>query len=179
MTLGGREFSARYDHLGYARFLTFSCINRQPLFFDAVSRDCFADRMAIAASRLNITVFAWVLMPEHAHLCVASREVGGTRGFVLQLKSSTARTILKAWREAGDPRLAHCTRNGRSVFWQEGGGYDRTLRDEREIDEKIRYIHHNPVKRGLVSRPTDWRWSSAGWIAGDRSSVVRIESVPR
>ena len=40
-------------------------------------------------------------------------------------------------------------------FWQREGGYDRTLRSARDIHEKIRYVHENPVRRGLVERPAD------------------------
>ena len=38
--------------------------------------------------------------------------------------------------------------------------FDRALRTVKEYNEKVEYIHLNPVKAGLVSRPEDWRWSS-------------------
>jgi hypothetical protein len=37
-----------------------------------------------------------------------------------------------------------------------------------ELEEKISYIHHNPVQRELVTNPLDWKWSSARWYAGIR-----------
>ncbi len=83
-------------------------------------------------------------MPEHAHLVLGVHAVGEVRTFLERLKSSTARDLLKIWRQNNDPRLQMCTRNARAVFWQPGGGYERTLRDEHEIDEKIDYIHANP-----------------------------------
>lgn len=42
--------------------------------------------------------------------------------------------------------------------------------------EKLRYIHRNPVKRGLVSRPEDWLWSSFRHYATGETDVVEIES---
>jgi len=37
----------------------------------------------------------------------------------------------------------------------------------RDIHEKVRYVHANPMRRGLVDRPSDWRWSSASaWETG-------------
>jgi len=65
-------------------------------------------------------------------------------------------------------------------FWQRGGGYDRTMRSVRDIHEKIRYIHHNPVKRGLVAKPCDYRWSSAlAWESGvDEPLAIDRDSVP-
>ena len=56
-----------------------------------------------------------------------------------------------------------------------GGGYDRNLRSIRDIHEKIRYVHANPVTRGLVDNPSGWKWSSAlAWEEG-LNSPIRID----
>ena len=44
-------------------------------------------------------------------------------------------------------------------FWQKRY-YDRNVRDEDEFKVKLLYLHRNPVKRGLVTNPADWNWSS-------------------
>jgi hypothetical protein len=44
--------------------------------------------------------------------------------------------------------------------------FDRALRTVREYNEEVEYIHLNPVRAGLVSRPEDWRWSSYNEYAG-------------
>ena len=44
--------------------------------------------------------------------------------------------------------------------------FDRALRSVKEYNEKVEYIHLNPVRAGLVSRPEDWRWSSYNEYAG-------------
>ncbi|MGD0123729.1 MAG: hypothetical protein ABSF46_00115 [Terriglobia bacterium] len=44
--------------------------------------------------------------------------------------------------------------------------FDRALRTVKEYNEKVEYIHLNPVRAGLVSRPEDWRWSSYNEYAG-------------
>ena len=44
-------------------------------------------------------------------------------------------------------------------FWQAGPGHDRNLYEPESIHEAIEYIHLNPVRRGLVTRPEDWIWS--------------------
>jgi REP element-mobilizing transposase RayT len=46
-----------------------------------------------------------------------------------------------------------------SSFWQKRY-YDRNVRDEDEFKVKLRYLHRNPAKRGLVKDPADWKWSS-------------------
>ncbi len=42
--------------------------------------------------------------------------------------------------------------------------------------EKLRYIHHNPVKRGLVEKAEDWKWSSFHHYAAGEDCGVEIES---
>ncbi len=42
--------------------------------------------------------------------------------------------------------------------------------------EKLRYVHQNPVKRGLVSSPEDWPWSSFRHSVSGAEGVVEIES---
>jgi putative transposase len=61
-------------------------------------------------------------------------------------------------------------------FWQDGGGYDRIIRDNKEFDRLIDYVHSNPVRRGLVENPEDWYWSSAAdWNSGDDKGPIRID----
>ncbi len=58
-------------------------------------------------------------------------------------------------------------------FWQRGGGYDRNLWSTRDILEKVQYIHNNPLRRGLVSKPQDWPWSSwRAWALGVNEPVA-------
>jgi putative transposase len=62
-------------------------------------------------------------------------------------------------------------------FWQPGGGYDKNLWNQRPINNVIDYIHANPVRRGLVERPTDWMWSSASVYAGISADPLAIDPV--
>ena len=54
--------------------------------------------------------------------------------------------------------------------------YDFNVWSEKKRIEKLRYMHRNPVKRGLVERPEDWLWSSFRHYAWGVESVVEIES---
>jgi hypothetical protein len=51
------------------------------------------------------------------------------------------------------------------LLWQ-GRCFDRALRTVKEHHETVEYIHLNPVRRGLVKRAADWKWSSAHEYAG-------------
>ena len=87
--------------------------------------------------------------------------------FLNSLKRQFARSVLRRWKELNAPILARLAdASGNLHFWQLGGGYDRNIHSEEEYHEKVKYIHLNPVRAGLVDDPVDWRWSSAGWYAG-------------
>jgi len=60
-------------------------------------------------------------------------------------------------------------------FWQKRY-YDRNVRSMREFGIKLRYLHRNPVRRGLVRDPGDWKWSSFRHYAFREMGVVEIES---
>jgi hypothetical protein len=53
------------------------------------------------------------------------------------------------------------------------------VRSEEKKIEKLKYIHRNPVKRGLALEPDQWLWSSFRWYAhGERAPVLVNERRP-
>jgi putative transposase len=149
-----------------ARFLTFCCHRRLPLFQNERIRDHFIQQLTYVATELDVAVLAWVVMPEHVHLVVYARspDVTMTR-FTHRLKRPFAFKVLNRWRTLDAPILAHLKHGEGHRFWQTGGGFDRNVIGE-ELREKVRYIHDNPVRRGLVVRATDYRWTSAAAYEG-------------
>lgn len=109
---------------------------------------------------------AWVVMPEHVHLLIIPSLGAEVPKVLRAIKEPFAREVIKRWRDSNHVRLQHAT-DSRGVvrFWQRGGGYDRNITGGDEYNEKIVYIHENPVRRGLVREPEEWRWSSAGWAS--------------
>ncbi|MAY75263.1 MAG: hypothetical protein CMJ31_11200 [Phycisphaerae bacterium] len=166
----------RRENPNHGRFLTFSCQHRLPLFSNDAIKDAFVDQLIRTRDRYGFLLFAWVIMPEHVHL-VARFPGGSTATTVLRaLKSAFARRVIARWREL-DASVISCVRDSRHVerFWLPGGGYDRNLISLQQIHEKARYVHLNPVRRGLVERPEQWAWSSARWWAGDRESGLTCD----
>ena len=115
-------------------------------------------------------------MPEHVHLLVSEpqRETLSTAvqalklGFVRSLECSgggvvapRSRKIGETWGTPVSVILAFVTQHS-GQFWQ-ARFYDFNVWTERKRIEKLRFIHRNPVERGLVSSPEQWRWSSFRW----------------
>jgi putative transposase len=124
-------------------------------------------------------LFAWVIMPEHVHLVVCPRADGSSvTQFLTSLKRPFAQVVLARWEDQCAAVLPRITDSrGRRHFWMQGGGYDRVIRSESDLREKIEYIHSNPVRRSLVATNTDWKWSSAGWYAGKLDGPVKVDQV--
>jgi hypothetical protein len=56
--------------------------------------------------------------------------------------------------------------------------FDRALRTVKEYNEKVEYIHWNPVTAGLVRRPEDWTWSSVHDFTGSVSAAGMGSAIP-
>jgi putative transposase len=147
----------RYQSTGDFHFLTFSCYHRQPHFNTAASRDLFENALERTRVRYKFVVAGYVVMPEHVHLLVSEPLNGQLARAVQALKLSVS------------------VRRSERPFWQERY-YDFNVHNSAKRIEKLRYIHRNPVKRGLVGKPEDWRWSSFRHYATGEIGVVEIES---
>jgi putative transposase len=150
-------------------------VERLRLFANSAIRDLFVLHLEMARERFGFQLAAWVIMPEHVHLLLIPRAVT-VRRLLRTLKGGFAQRVIDRWKEIDAPILKKIrTARGGYAFWQPGGGYDRNIWSNDEWREKLAYIHRNPVKRGLVRRPVDWRWSSARWYAGLRDEIAVLE----
>ena len=161
-----RRTMRRREVPGTARFLTFTCHRRLPLLRPDAIKDVFIDRLTRTAVTLGVDVLAWVVMPDHVHLIVYAEDAGvSMTRFTHALKRPFALEVLNRWRALNAPILARLEHGDGHRLWQTGGGFDRNVVGD-ELVEKIRYIHGNPVRRGLVGRAADYRWSSAAAYDG-------------
>jgi len=120
-------------------------------------------------------------MPEHVHLALRPHGSGSDVSRILYDLKRPVSVKVKRWlQQIGQAewlRRLSARHGSRKVFhfWQPGGGFDKNVWQERAISEIIDYIHANPVRRGLVERPTDWLWSSARCWAGMDRVLLEID----
>ena len=154
----------RFHESRQSHFLTFSCYHRQPKFNSPEASDLFVQCLEEMRHRFAMRIYGYVVMPEHAHILVSEPEQAMLADAMHFLKLSFAK------------RLRSRNRTFQSVpFWQKRY-YDRNVRDAREFTVKLRYLHRNPVARGLVNAPADWKWSSFRHYALREMGMVEIES---
>jgi len=99
-------------------------------------------------------------MPEHVHLLLTEPERSSLAVALQMLKQNVAHKV---------PHPPD------TPFWQPRY-YDFNVWSSEKRIEKLKYIHRNPVRRGLVERPEEWQWSSYRHYATGIDGVVEIES---
>ena len=99
-------------------------------------------------------------MPEHVHLLISEPERANPSIVMQVLKQGVAKRLLRKPRKRNAAQT-ELWRNpaGEDRFWQRRF-YDFNVFSEAKRIEKLQYMHHNPVKRGLVNRAELWAWSS-------------------
>ncbi len=96
-------------------------------------------------------------MPEHVHLLVNEPKVASLDRVIQAVKLSVS------------------VREKERPFWQ-ARYYDFNVFSTSKQIEKLRYMHRNPVARGVVAKPEDWAWSSFRHYATGLEGTVEIES---
>lgn len=162
----------RYQESKQSHFTTFSCNCRQPRFTTPELCDLFLSSLEQTRKAYAMLVYAYVVMPEHVHLLLSEPEQAQLSTAIQALKVSVSKLVPTLAPKAG-ARVGHPQISG--ALWQKRY-YDFNIRNYRQFVEKLRYIHRNPVKRGLCERPEDWEWSSFRHYATGGKGRVEIES---
>lgn len=149
----------RYQQEGHLHFITFSCHRRLPHLNSSTAYTCFERWLETLRQRHDFEVHGYVLMPEHVHLLLSEPHNHSLDNTFRALKGQTSKEL------KGD----------RDHFWQKRY-YDFNVYTEHKRIEKLKYMHRNPVTRGLVEKPEDWRWSSFRHYAAGEQGRVAIES---
>jgi putative transposase len=140
-------------------FITFSCYQRRPFLATTRAKQLFEEALEKSRRHYDFFVVGYVIMPEHVHIPISEPEMDALATAIQSIKQSVTRNL--KW-------SGH--------FWQ-ARYYDFNVYSAKKRIEKLRYMHRNPVKRGLADRPEDWRWSSFEHYATGKEGLVEIESM--
>lgn len=150
----------RFQKTRQLHFVAFSCYRRQPKLGTSSARNIFEQSLGRTQQAYGFCVAGYVVMPEHVHLLLTEPDTAPLATALQALKQSVSRTLAL---RADEP------------FWQ-ARYYDFNVWTDNKRAEKLRYMHRNPVVRGLVENPEDWAWSSFRHYSTGIEGVVEIES---
>ncbi len=156
----------------HLHFITSSCYRRLLFLSSVRSRNQFLSILEQTRQRYRFVVVGYVVMPQHIHLLLTEPEVGTPSTVMQVLKQRTARALLPKRKRSNPPNL-FAVEPRRRAFWQ-ARSYDFNVWTTKKRVEKLRYMHRNPVKRGLVGTPEQWLWSSYRFYLLDEDGPVRV-----
>ncbi|HEX9963889.1 MAG TPA: transposase [Allosphingosinicella sp.] len=120
---------------------------RQRVFFSAGDGRLYLRLLKEGCDKAGTRIWAWCLMPNHVHLILVPANEGGLRAALAEPHRRYAAAVNRRFDWKGH-------------LWQER--FASFPMDEAWLIACARYVELNPVRAGLVRRPEDWRWSSAG-----------------
>jgi putative transposase len=162
---------------GYLHYITTSCYQRRPLLDLPSRRDLFVEVLERVRRRYHFVVVGYVVMPERVHLLLSEPERGNPSTVMQAIKQGFARRILGRLRSQVATERRYDS-DGEDHLWRQRRFYDFVLWTAQKRQEKLHYIHQNPVERGLVDKPEQWRWSSARhYLLGESGPVLVNEHV--
>ena len=140
-------------------FITIVTFERSPIFTNPQARAFLHIAWEDVTTQFPFTTGAICLLPDHMHALITLPE--DVTNFSIRIRE-IKRLFTKAYlAEIGFTRGRNQSRidKGEATIWQRRF-YEHTIRDERDLNAHIDYIHYNPVKHGLVDQVSQWQWSS-------------------
>ena len=167
-------------------FITNTIVHWIDLFTRKELRHIVLDSLKHCQKEKGLIIHSWVIMPSHLHMIISS-EKDPLQGIIRDFKKHVSREIIKEIKRINESRrewlLRGFKKSGEKLkriqeykVWQDGSRPIH-LDSAKLMDEKVDYIHYNPVEAEIVDEPEDYLYSSARDYAGRKGllDVVMIE----
>ena|SRR5690606_23815332 len=162
-------------------FITSTIVDCIPVFTSEKYFKILTDTIKFYQKENDLKVYAYVIMPNHFHLVMSSAEVSKT---IASIKKYSAKRIIDELKADNNIELLDKFKELRKDYkttskhqvWQEGF-HPQLINSEEMFEQKINYIHYNPVKKGLVTEIEDWKYSSAIDYYTDLKGFLEIKKI--
>ena len=152
-------------------FVTWSVIRWIDVFTRSHYREIMLESFRYCQNEKGLKIHAWVIMTNHLHMIVSAAEGYLLENIMRDLKKYTSSQMIKAIREnhiesrkewmlkAFEEEGKKNSNNTYYQFWQQDN-HPVELIDNKMMEQKLEYIHNNPVEQGFVNKAEDYPWSS-------------------
>jgi putative transposase len=163
-------------------FVTTTVIDWQYVFTAIPCFDIIVDSLRYCIKNKTLHVHGYVIMPNHAHYLLSTDDGTNLSDVMRDFGAYTSRRIteileqekrfdmLEVFRSAAEAD----GKGNRYKVWRDGF-HPIAIESEQFFFEKLQYIHENPVRKGYVDQPEQWRYSSARNYVLDDDSVLAVE----
>jgi putative transposase len=155
--------------------IEWQCVFKQENYFQVI-----IESLNHCRKEKGLLLFGLVIMPNHIHFVVSSREGYDLSSIIRDFKRYTSTQITKLLEQDNERLCLHIFRKSgkrqgtRIKIWRDDF-HPVAITSEKWFYEKMEYMHYNPVRKGFVSRPEDWKYSSArNWIL-DNHEVISLD----
>jgi len=166
-------------------FVTFAVESWVDVFRRHLYKDIVLDSLRFCQKEKGLIIYAWCLMTNHIHLIVGRNGTETIGSIIRDMKKYTAVHLCRAI--ANNPSesrkvwmlniFAHAASNSRKhqkyKFWEDDY-HPVELYSSKVMDQKVDYVHENPVKEGVVDKPEDYIYSSARDYCG-MNGLLKVE----
>jgi len=158
-------------------FLTMTIVQWADVFSRKRNQDIMLDSLAFCSEKKGLCIYSWVIMSNHIHM-ISRSEINDLSGTIRDMKRHTSKELFESVQQNTESRKGWMTwlftqaaknSNEHKDFqvWQKGNNAE-LLETNLFYDQKLNYIHQNPVRAGLVNEPHEYRLSSAIDYAGGK-----------
>jgi putative transposase len=153
-------------------FVTTAITDWLPILENEAAAAAVTGQLKETARSFEISVVGYVIMPSHMHALLGFRRIEDLSRFMQTFKSLSARRVKMLGLHSVTKAL---TIDGKFKLWRPRFE-DLLIVSEKQFRTKLEYIHHNPVKAGLVSNAEGWTYSSArDWLTDEPNGMVEID----
>ncbi|WP_420152493.1 REP-associated tyrosine transposase [Siphonobacter sp.] len=165
-------------------FISFATVYWIDVFTRIHYRTIFLDSLSFCQQHKGLRLHAWCLMSNHVHLIISTEEGFNLSHTLRDLKRHTATTLIEAIKEDPESRKEwmlwmfqraahHNKRNDDYQFWQQDNHAEELI-TPRFTQQKLNYLHQNPVVAGWVDAPEHFLYSSARDYTGFGKGLLDI-----
>lgn len=162
----------------YIYFVTLTIVDWLPVFINPEPIEIINNSLRLCYTNKQLRIHSYVIMPNHIHLIISNVNYDNERlGKALtDFRKFTGHKLADYIDANLSESLAQSIRTNQLTdrirqIWK-SGWHAEALSSEKFLIQKVNYIHENPVRKGFVKLPEQWRHSSAGyWINGDNPEI--------
>lgn len=163
-------------------FVTFAVVEWVDLFSRKYYVQIVLDSLAYCIKNKGLRLHAYCILTNHLHLIISAKTGQNLADILRDLKKFTSRQLIQAIEQnKAESRRnwmlwifkAAARKNARNSSYQlwRQNNQPKELVTNHFMQEKLNYVHNNPVAAGYVYQPEDWCWSSARAYSGELSEL--------
>ena len=156
-------------------FVSFAVQGWVDIFTRNEYKNILVENLEYCQIHKGLEIFAWCIMTNHLHLVIRTKEEVLLQNILRDYKKFTSKAIIQAvtenFQESRKEWLLEQFKTPEGIRFWRGDNKPIELWSNKVIDEKINYIHQNPVEEGLVFKPEDYVYSSAADYVGEKGLI--------